>query len=340
VLPLLSQNVEISSFVVNQPEIFLEKNAKGIWNWQKLTESTNTPPAAASAKTMAPAAGESVKQAGEKILERDGFALQSLVVGEFSITDGRIHVNDLQNKVKHGVSDFNLQLDDVSLDTPIKITLSSRPDGKPLSLKGSAGPAGADPGAGRLQLDLVIEALETMTVETSGYLDDLKGPKKYNLDVNVPTFSLKKLFSVVGLPFPVATADPKVLDKISLQTSVAGDVGQVALSDVKIILDDSTITLELTGKDFSRPALAGNLAVDAIDLDHYLPPAAPQKKRSSGPEVQPTATVSSSAKKAPVNYLPLRKKTSRSRPLALLCKTFRRVPCSRILRKKRSSKAG
>ncbi|GAB6191302.1 AsmA family protein [Desulfocastanea catecholica] len=320
VLPLLSRNVEISSFVVKQPEIFLEKNANGIWNWQKLSESTKTPPAtppaAAPASAPLPVAGESGKQPAEKSLQQDGFVLQSLVVGEFAITDGRIHVNDLQNKVKHEVSDFNLQLDDVSLDTPIKITMSSHLDGKPLSLKGWAGPVGSDPGVGRLELDLVVEALETMTVETSGYVDDLKGQKKYNLDVNVPTFSLKKLYSVLDMPFPVATADPKVLDEISLQTTVAGDAGQVALSGAKIILDDSTITLDLTAKDFSRPDLAMNLVVDAIDVDRYLPPAAAESKPSSGqeqsgtppkPPVQPTAAVSSPAKKPPVNYEPLRK---------------------------------
>lgn len=315
-LPLLSQKVEISSFVVNQPEIFLEKNAKGIWNWQKLTESTKTVPAAASVKTPVPAAGGSVKQPTEKRLDQDGFVLQSLVVGEFAITDGRIHINDLQNKVKHEVSGFNLQLDDVSLDTPIIITMSSHLDGKPLSLKGSAGPVGTDPGVGRLQLDLVIEALETMTVKTSGYVDDLQGQIKYNLDVNVPTFSLKKLFSVLDVPFPVATADPKALDKISVQTTVTGNAGQVTLSGAKIILDDSTIALDLTAKDFSRPDLAVNLAVDTIDLDRYLPPAAAKSKPSSGqkqsgtpskPAVQPTAAVSSPAKKAPVKYEPLRK---------------------------------
>ncbi len=316
VLPLLSQKVEISSFVVNRPEIFLEKNAKGIWNWQKPTESTKTPTATPSAKTSLPAAGESVKQPAEKSLEQDGFVLQSLVIGEFAITEGRVHLNDLQNKVQHEVSDFNLQLDDVSLDTPIKITLSTRLDGKPLSLKGSAGPVGSDPGAGRLQLDLVVEALETMTVETSGYVDDLKGQLKYNLDVNVQTFSLKKLFSVLDVPFPMATADPKALDKISLQTTVAGDAGQVALSGSKIILDDSTMTLDLTAKDFSRPDLAVDLVVDAIDLDRYLPPASAESKPSSSqgqsgptakPAVQTTAAVSSPAKKAAVNYEPLRK---------------------------------
>ena len=43
------------------------------------------------------------------------------------------------------------------------------------------------------------------------------------------------------------------------------------LSDGTILLDDSTITLDMTAKDFSRPDLALNMAVDSIDLDRYLP---------------------------------------------------------------------
>jgi AsmA protein len=310
VLPMLSRNVEISSFVVNKPQIFLEKNTKGIWNWQKLTESSKKSTAAA------PTADESAGQPAEKSVAPDGFALQSLVVGEFAITDGRIQINDLQNKVKHAVSDFNLQLDNVSLDTPIQITMSSRLDGKPLSLKGSAGPLGSDPGAGKLQLDFILEALEVVTIETSGYLDDLKGKQIYQLDVKVQPFNLKQLVAALGQQFPVTTADPKALEKISLQTTVAGDAGQVALSDAKIILDDSTISLDLTAKDFSRPDLAVNLVVDAVDLDRYLPPAAIESKPSSGQEQSGTpdkpataedAGASSTAQKAPVNYEPLRK---------------------------------
>jgi len=310
VLPLLSRNVEISSFVVNKPQIFLEKNTKGIWNWQKLTESSKKSTAAA------PSAGESGGQPAEKNVAPDGFALQSLVVGEFAITDGQIQINDLQNKVKHAVSDFNLQLDNVSLDTPIQITMSSRFDGKPLSLKGSAGPFGTDPGAGKLQLDFILEALEVVTIETSGYLDDLKGKKIYQLDVKVQPFNLKQLVAALGQQFPVAMADPKALDKISLQTTVAGDAGQVALSDAKIIVDDSTITFDLTAKDFSRPDLAVNLVVDAVDVDRYLPPAATESKPSSGqeqsgtphkPAAEQTAGAASTVQKAPVNYEPLRK---------------------------------
>ena len=44
------------------------------------------------------------------------------MVGEFSITDGRVQINDQANKLHHEVANFTLQLVDVSLDKPIKMT--------------------------------------------------------------------------------------------------------------------------------------------------------------------------------------------------------------------------
>jgi AsmA protein len=328
-LPLLSRKVEISKFVVDQPEIFLEKSPKGIWNWQRLTEvgkpsktpSTKkaTPPATASGEI-----GKNDKQPSPGKQEQGGFVLESLSIGEFSITDGRIIVDNQENHLKREVSDFNLQLADVSLDAPVNMTMSAQLDGKPLSLKGSVGPLGSDPGAGKLNLDFAIQALETVDIQTSGYLNDIKGKMTYQLDIKVDPFNLKKLFSSLDLNFPVTTTDPKALEKIGLQATVKGDTQQVVLSNSKILLDDSSINLDLTAKEFSRPDLAFNMTVDSIDLDRYLPPAAAKDQPASGkgkaeklekPAAGQAAGTASTAKvpsgkverKAAVNYDPLRK---------------------------------
>jgi AsmA protein len=313
VVPLLSQKVEVSKFIVNEPRIHLEKNAKGIWNWQKMTEIGTKAPS--SEKTITPVGGD--------IGEKGGFVLESLVVEEFSITDGQVIIDDLEKNLKHEVSGFNLQLDDVSLDSPIKVSLLAQLDGKPLSLKGTIGPVGTDPGAGKLNMDLVIQALDKLNIQTSGYLEDINGQMKYNLDLNIEPFSPKQLYSSLGLTFPVTSADPKALEKISMQANVAGDTKQVVLSDALLLLDDSSITLDLTAKDFTKPDLAFNLVVDAIDLDRYLPPAGAENKPAGqgttapggkpGPEK--TAGTASSGKTASgqtatgtaIDYEPLRK---------------------------------
>ncbi|MGB3212795.1 MAG: AsmA family protein [Desulforhopalus sp.] len=312
VLPLLSRNVEISSFVVKRPEIFLEKSPKGVWNWEKLTEGGKV-----SERSSIPAGSDSSQIPSGEDKKQDGFAIQSLVVEEFSITDGRVQLNDLESKLKREISDFNLQLEDVSLDKPVKLSMAAVLDGKPMSLEGSVGPLGPDLGAGKVNLDLVIRALDTMTVKASGYLEDIKVQKKYKLTVNVDPFSPKELFSKLGLRFPVTTSDPKALEKVGLKANVAGDTTQVMLTDSNIALDDTSIKLDATAKDFSRPDLAFNLDIDSIDVDRYLPPkdqkstSASGQSKTAGKEAVPqgneTAASGQVKAKEGINYDPLRK---------------------------------
>ncbi len=290
VLPLLSRKIEISKFIVNKPEILLVRNPQGVWNWQKLTEGskakpTTPAPAQSPQKTKPPATagGKTNKQpSSESEGQNNGFVLQSLNVGEFAITDGRIGIDDQTSKMKHEVSNFNLNLDNVSLDKPVKLAMDARLDGKPLSLKGTVGPLGSDPGADKINLDFAVQALDTLKIQTSGYLDDLKGQKKYMLAVNVEPFNLKELFSSLDLKLPVTTADPKALEKIAVKATATGDANQVALSDSTVKLDDTTVNLNLTAKDFARPDVAFNVAVDTIDLDRYLPPSQAKDTSASG----------------------------------------------------------
>lgn len=320
VLPLLSRQLEISKFVVNRPEIFLEKGTNGIWNWQRLTEGNKPPTTPVSGTAKVPGSGERKELPAQDSQKQGGFALQSLVVGEFSITDGRVQINDLENKLTREVSNFTLQLVDVSLDKPIQMTMAAVLDGKPISLKGSVGPLGPAPLAGKIKLDLAIQALETLNIKASGYLDDLKKQKTYNLAVNIEPFSLKQLFSNLGLSFPLTTTDPQVLGNVGFRATIAGDTTQVVVSDSNILLDDSSISLDVIAKDFSRPDLAFNVEIDAIDIDRYLPPpgAAPGKSKTEAsrePAPQKTTATESSGK-APsgraeqnrtINYDPLRK---------------------------------
>ena len=160
VLPLLSRKVVISSFVVQRPEIFLEKSPKGNWNWEKLVNSGTASTMAAGEQASVVTSGRSKQSPSPDVQGHDTFRLQSLMIGEFSITDGRVRINDLKNKQQRELSDFTLQLVDVSLDKPVKMTMAAVLDGKPLGLEGAIGPLGPDPGAAKINLDLTAQALE------------------------------------------------------------------------------------------------------------------------------------------------------------------------------------
>lgn len=282
VLPLLSRKVVISSFVVQRPEIFLEKSPKGNWNWEKLAQSGTTSTMAAGEQTSVVTAGRSKQSPSPDVQGHDTFRVQSLMVGEFSITDGRVQINDLKNKQQRELSEFTLQLVDVSLEKPIKMTMAAVFDGKPLRLEGAIGPLGPDPGAGKINLDLTAQALEILNIQISGYLEDIRQKQSYNMAVKIEPFSPEKLFATLGLRFPVITADPQVFENFGFKAKVVGDPRHLVLSDGNILFDDSSITLDATVKDFSRPDLAFDMAVDSIDLDRYLPPAEPNNKAPAG----------------------------------------------------------
>ena len=312
VLPLLSRKVEVSSFVLKRPEIFLERSPKGVWNWEKLIESGTSSTVETAQKTTTPTGDKKKELPPLEAGGKNGFALESLVVGEFSIADGHVQINDLENKIKRELSGFALELVDVSLDKPVKITMAAVLDGKPLSLNGSVGPVGPDPGVGKINLDLGIQVLETLNIDVNGYLQDVKNKKSYNLAVNVQPFSLKQLFSDLGLSFPVITSDPQVLESIGFKATIVGDTRTVVLSDSNILLDDSSIKLDVTAKDFSRPDLAFTMVVDAIDVDRYLPPAvekqpAAGQTKSEASKVPDKTASAQVPKSSGMNYDPLRK---------------------------------
>lgn len=316
-LPLLSRHVEISSFVVKRPEVVLDKNAKGIWNWEKLVQSNKPPAAVAGEPTGAPATSND----SQPPLKDTAFTLQSLMVGEFSISNGRVQINDAAKSLHHELSDFSLQLADVSLDKPINLAMAAVFDGKPIKVAGVVGPLGQDPGAGKINLDLTVEALDILNIQASGILEDIKQQKRYNLELTLQPFSPKKLFTALGRPFPLTTADPQVLENLGVKGTVKGNAGQLVFSDGTLLLDDSTITLDITAKDFSRPNLALNMAVDRIDLDRYLPagdaadnktvaepgPVAAGEVQSPVPAASGKTSSGQAKKNSTMDYAPLRK---------------------------------
>ncbi len=304
-LPLLSRQVEISSFVVKRPEIFLEKNDKGVWNWENLVQSNKQPAAVAGKPAGASTTGNDNQS---PLRDNNTFALQSLMVGEFAIRDGRVRINDAVKTQNHELSDFTLRLVDVSLDKPIQLTMAAVFDGKPVKIAGLVGPLGQDPGAGKINLDLTVEALDIINIKIDGSLEDIKQQKHYNLMVTLQPFSPKKLFTALDRPFPLTTVDPQVLGNLGVKGTVEGDARQLVLSDGTLLLDDSTITLDMTAKDFSRPNLALNMVVDRINLDRYLP-AGNKAAAEPGPvpAASGTSSVGQAKKNSGIDYAPLRK---------------------------------
>ncbi len=282
VMPLLSKKIEIKTFVLDGPAIYLEKLKNGKTNWEGL------------GKAQSKKADKTIKEPSST----KGLPIEDLMVGKFSITNGQLIYVDQGANVKKQISDLNLTLDNISLENPVGISFAAMIDGKPVSLEGTAGPIGKEPGKGIVAIDFVLKVLEQLEIKLKGNIIDALASQNFDLELAISSFSPRKLFAALNQSFPVQTKDPKALSALSLKTSLKGNPTSVSLSKGELKLDDSTIVFSAMAKEFLKPNLKFDLKLDEIDLDRYLPEP-PAKEQT------PTAAGTKSSKK--IDYGPLRK---------------------------------
>ena len=285
VMPLLSRQIEVKTFVLDSPVIYLERQKDGKANWEGIGAQKQAQPE--QKKDPAPPSGQ-------------GLPVASLKVDRFSIANGQLIYNDLAAGMKKQVSDVNLDLSDISLDKPVTISFSANADGQPVSLNGTAGPIGKQPGKGTLSFDLVLNALSDLEARLNGSVVDPAVKPVFDLNIDVASFSPRNLMSALGQPFPSETSDPNVLDAVAVRARIKGTPENVSVLDGLLTLDDSKLNFSAQAKEFGKPNLAFNLALDTIDLDRYLPLPA-ETIDAGAPAAEPAA------EKKKTDYGPLRK---------------------------------
>ena len=285
-LPLLFKDIEVKHFVLVGPRIVLEKSKDGRANWEGLGK----------VKAGAPAKPEAKEKVPEDI-GKGGLPIESLVVGTFTIEDGNLLWIDHAKGQRRELKDLNLRLDEISLEKPIRLSLSAFLEGKPFSLEGKLGPIGKKPGEGSLDLDFSARVFETMDLKVQGQVTDVSTRPSYDLNFQIEPFSPRKLATAFDKPLPLTPTDPDVLKRLALKVTVQGSAQALTLKEGDLELDDSKLTFSANLKEFSKPSVTFDLRLDHIDLDRYLP--APQDKPGESKAAAPHG------KKT--DYTPLRK---------------------------------
>lgn len=286
VMPLLSKRIEVKTFVVDSPVIYLEKLKTGDANWLGIGDKQGKK--------------EESEKKKEESSSSQGLPIKSLMVDNFSITNGQLTYLDQSTEVKKQISDLNLILGNINLENPVDISFNARVDGKPVSLEGTAGPIGKEPGKGTIALDFVLKALQELEVKLSGNIVDPMIRQEFDVNLTISPFSPRKLVSALGQNFPVKTKDPGVLDNVSLKTHIKGNPKSISLSGGELVLDDSKLMFSASAKEFNKPNLMFDLEIDGIDLDRYLPESPPEDAASGKAE-------SDASEKKKTDYEPLRK---------------------------------
>lgn len=299
ILPLFAKRLKIGEVSLNGLTVNLARNAAGKDNWAGIAGSAQ-PAATAKAPAKAPAREESL-----------AIDASSLDVNRVSIKNANVNWNDASTNSHWSLKNFSLDASGLGSGEAFPLAVDFGLSGAGVTAKvdakaqaavslannqyrlqkglvvidgnGKSWPGGK--GEARVSFDSLNANLDKETVELKNL-----GLKLLGIDVrgNLAGRGLLSDLSLSGavdiepfdpravlgtLDVPLKTADAKVMRRASASATFDYDAraDQMGLKDMKLRLDDSNLTgsIGLRGK-----ALRFSLALDNIDVDRYLPPAA------------------------------------------------------------------
>ena len=295
-LPLLHKEVQIDKISVDELRVQLARNARGQVNWQGLVAASESGAEKAASGTQAAA----------------GSSLALLGVGGIDLRNASLEWDDRRAGSAYRVSDINIHTGRFTPGKPFDVSIGCAvADGQnaPLYRVQLNTTVNADPAAQRYQLrktrlevglpqggaltldsdvdlDLAKQSLILPAIDLEAYGLKLTGKLQGSRIIDKPDlrgelqltqFSPRTLLKALGKPLP-ASADPAVLSKASATFGLSAGRDQLALKPLSLVLDDSTVSGELSIRNFAQPQYGFALEVDDINVDRYLPPPSPEQK--------------------------------------------------------------
>ena len=261
-MPLLSGEVAIDSFVLVDPVIQLEIDKQGRPNW------------AFAARPGGPADAEGARSGAARPAEATderGMALSELRLGDVRLVNGSVTYFDARSGAKQQLSKINMRLSLPDLDSPFAGAGDVTWNGKRVELKLDV----AKPRrllAGESTAVAINLAAEPVKLDYTGSITNAD-PVRIDgaIDLDVP--SLRALAAWTGNPIEAPGGG---LGPLSIKGKLAAAGPRLTFSDVEMALDAIAAKGELlVDAGRARPYLKARLEVARLDLNPYLPPEKP-----------------------------------------------------------------
>ena len=266
---LLHREVTVGTATLDSFQLNLEVAENGRNNWEDLIE------AAEAESAEVEAAGASTDASG------------TLDIASFAITEASVSYTDAQVGESYRLTNINLSTGRIGQGKPVSLYSDFEFELQPANLAGDfeiATDVIVDGDAGTVAFaDVEITVLG---VDVSANV----GPFSYT-DESVPTaiiqvdaFSLKSLMTRLNIEPPL-TADPDALGKVFFDARARMTPEAIELTDVKLVVDDTTFNGEVWLAQDAAGTIGINLAGDSINLDRYMEPVDETASASGGEAV-------------------------------------------------------
>lgn len=102
---------------------------------------------------------------------------------------------------------------------------------------------------------------------------NLSGDLSASGKLTLPAFNAAQLLSDMAIDYP--TADDTALTAVGLNAAFQAGTNSAKVSNVELLLDDSTLAGDIAISDFEKLAVEFDLTLDKLNADRYLAPADP-----------------------------------------------------------------
>ncbi len=261
---LISRKLEVATADIDKLRLNLAVDSNGRSNWQDFID-------ASEAMATAPV------PESEDESESDSGALD---ISGIEIRDAAIRYSDAQAGGSYMLTELNLVTGSMTSDENniIRIdgfSIDALVDGVadvPTTFRLATSSIEMDGNAEMISLDRVELSLLGLDisadVEPFSYADEITPIAAIQVDA----FSLRNLMQRLDIEAP-ETADPNALGKVSIDATVRVSPTALALTDLTLVMDETTFTGELSIPQGDNDIYRLELTADSIDLDKYMAPA-------------------------------------------------------------------
>jgi AsmA family protein len=245
VLPLLKREIHIAQLVLLEPDIFLETDKSGKWNFEF----------------------EVPEGSSQKSTTSRSFTLPVMAFHQVQVEKGNVSYRKAGTEAVCCLAIDRFTARSEGLESPLVLAFNGSYKDKPLELRGTVGSLLLlkEPGKG-YPVDLVLKA-SSAQLKVEGTIQDLLNLKGLALKIDAEVQSTSQLAAFLGKALPVEFGP--------LQTTAAisdfGGGNLYKLSDFRVSskAGDAQGSLTLTMGD-KRPKISGAVSSQSVDLNFFL----------------------------------------------------------------------
>jgi len=124
-------------------------------------------------------------------------------------------------------------------------------------------------------------------------------PLVYQASLQLSPANLRNIAKTLAISLP-EMAEPSTLSNVGVKAKIKGDDKLISISDLNATLDTTTISGDASLPMNKEQVTKLNLAIDKINLDHYLPPKPPADASQANDKTTPPAGSTPSSDELPL----------------------------------------